>query len=38
MLKMNDFERCIKERRIIKIKPSNEMIQKELDSAEYDLE
>ena len=35
---MNDFERCIKERRIIKIKPSNEMIQKELDSAEYDLE
>ena len=38
MLKMNEFERCIKERRIIKIKPSNEMIQKELDSAEYDLE
>lgn len=35
---MNDFERCIKERRIIKIKPSNEMIHKELDSAEYDLE
>jgi len=35
---MNEFERCIKERRIIKIKPSNEMIQKELDSAEYDLE
>ena len=38
MLKMDEFERCIKERRIIKIKPSNEMIQKELDSAEYDLE
>ena len=38
MLKMNDFERCVKERRLIKIKPSNEMIQKELDSAEYDLE
>ena len=38
MLKMNEFERCIKERRLIKIKPSNEMIQKELDSAEYDLE
>ena len=35
---MNDFERCVKERRLIKIKPSNEMIQKELDSAEYDLE
>ena len=34
---MNDFERCIKERRLVKIKPSNEMIQKELDSAEYDL-
>ena len=35
---MDDFERCIKERRLIKIKPSEEMIQKELDSAEYDLE
>jgi uncharacterized protein (UPF0332 family) len=35
---MNDFERCVKERRLIKIKPSNEMIQKELESAEYDLE
>ena len=34
---MNDFERCIKERRLIKIKPSNEMIQKELESAEYDF-
>jgi len=34
---MDDFERCIKERRLIKIKPSEEMIQKELDSAEYDL-
>jgi len=38
MLKMNDFERCIKERRLIKIKPSKEIIQKELESAEYDLE
>jgi uncharacterized protein (UPF0332 family) len=38
MLKMNDFERCIKERRLTKIKPSNEMIQKEVKSAEYDLE
>jgi len=35
---MNDFERCIKERRLTKIKPSNEMIQKEVESAEYDLE
>jgi uncharacterized protein (UPF0332 family) len=38
MLKMNDFERCIKERRLTKIKTSNEMIQKEVESAEYDLE
>jgi uncharacterized protein (UPF0332 family) len=38
MLKVNDFERCIKERRLIKIKPSTEMIQKEVESAEYDLE
>jgi uncharacterized protein (UPF0332 family) len=38
MLKMNEFERCIKERRLVKIKPSKEMIQKELESAEYDLE
>lgn len=35
---MNDFERCVKERRLVKIKPSKEMIQKELESAEYDLE
>ena len=35
---MNDFERCIKERRLVKIKPSNVMIQKEFESAEYDLE
>ena len=38
MLEMNDFERCIKERRLIKIKPSKEMIQKEIENAEYDLE
>ena len=38
MLKMNDFERCVKERRLIKITPSKEMIQKELESSEYDLE
>ena len=35
---MNDFQRCIKERRLVKIKPSKEMIQKEIESAEYDLE
>ena len=35
---MNEFERCIKERRLVKIKPSKEMIQKEVESAEYDLE
>ena len=35
---MNNFERCIRERRLIKIKPSKELIQKELESAEYDLE
>ena len=35
---MNDFERCIKERRLVAIKISKEMIQKELESAEYDLE
>ena len=35
---MNDFERCIKERRLTKIKSSKEMIQKEVESAEYDLE
>jgi len=34
---MNDFVRCIKERRLTKIKPSKEMIQKEVESAEYDL-
>ena len=38
MLKMNDFERCIKERRLIKIRPSKEIIQKEVESSEYDLE
>ena len=35
---MNDFVRCIKERRLTKIKPSKEMIQKEVESAKYDLE
>lgn len=35
---MNDFERCIKERHLIKIKATNEMIEKEITTAEYDLE
>jgi len=35
---MNEFERCITDRRLIKIKASKEMIQKEISSAEYDLE
>ena len=34
---MNDFERCITDRRLIKIKSSKDMIQKEIDNAEYDL-
>ena len=38
MLKMNEFERCLRERRLTKIKPSKEMIKKELESAEYDLQ
>ena len=35
---MFDFERCVKERRLIKIKASKQMIQKEIESSEYDLE
>jgi uncharacterized protein (UPF0332 family) len=34
---MNDFERCIKQRRLTKIKPSNQIIQKEIENSEYDL-
>ena len=34
---MNEFERCLKERRLIKINATNEMIQKEISTAEYDL-
>ena len=37
MSKMNEFERCVTERHLIKIKPSKEMIQKEISSAKYDL-
>lgn len=34
---MNDFERCIKERLLLTIKATEEMIDKESTSAEYDL-
>ncbi|MBU7047818.1 MAG: HEPN domain-containing protein [Theionarchaea archaeon] len=34
---MKEFERCLKERRLIKIQISDEMITKEIGSAEYDL-
>jgi len=34
---MNEFEICLKERKIVKIKPSIEMIKKETKNAEYDL-
>lgn len=34
---MNEFERCLKERRIVTMKASREMIEKELKGAEYDL-
>jgi uncharacterized protein (UPF0332 family) len=34
---MNEFERCLKERRILAIEASREMIEKELEGAKYDL-
>ena len=34
---MNEFERCLKERRIVTIEASREMIEKELEGAKYDL-
>lgn len=34
---MNEFERCIEERRLIRIKASKEMIQKEIANSEYDI-
>ena len=34
---MNEFERCIKERHLLKIKATKEMIDKEITSAEYDF-
>ena len=33
----NEFERCLKERRIVALKATREMIEKELKGAEYDL-
>lgn len=34
---MNDFEKCLKNRRIIKTEPNSDMIGKEITNAEYDL-
>jgi len=34
---MNDFERCVKERHLLRIKALREMIEKEITSATYDL-
>lgn len=34
---MNDFERCIEEKHLVRIKTSKEMIQKEIANSEYDL-
>jgi len=34
---MKEFERCIKKRYLIKINVTKEMIQKEISTAEYDL-
>jgi len=35
---MNEFERCLKQRRITRIEASLEMIRKELSASRYDLE
>lgn len=32
------FERCLEEKKLEKIRPDNNLINKEIDSAEYDLE
>jgi len=34
---MNEFQKCLEQRRIVKIIPTQEMIEKELTHAEYDL-
>jgi uncharacterized protein (UPF0332 family) len=35
---MSEFEKCLKERRIQRIDVSGELVKKEMDAAEYDLE
>jgi len=35
---MNEFENCLKERKIVKVKPSKKIIDAEVKSAEYDLD
>ena len=34
---MNEFDKCLKDRRLVRFEASPEMIEKEMDSAEYDL-
>jgi len=34
---MSEFERCLKERRLLKMESSDKMIEKELEGARYDL-
>ena len=34
---MNEFEKCLKNRRIVAIEPTPEMLQKEMENAKYDL-
>ena len=34
---MSEFEKCLKNRRILRIEPTREMLVKEMDNAEYDL-
>ena len=34
---MTEFERCLKNRRIVTIEPTVEMLQKEMENAKYDL-
>ncbi len=37
MIPMNEFQKCLEQRRIVKIIPTKEMIDKEITNAEYDL-
>lgn len=34
---MNEFQRCLREGRLVKVEPSPRLIAKEISSAEYDL-